>query len=197
MILISSKTGQLLLQIISFKFIQTRGLGDDVIQSDPPGLLQMINAYNQFQTSVVGVQEVPWEDVSKYGVVSPTSGNHALPYSKGIQTVLDLIEKPEINQAPSNLAVIGRYILESEIFSILKTASPGKGNEIQLTDALRILNKHKQIISCTIQGNRYDIGDKLGYIQATIEFALQREDLHHDVKKYLTSLVNSWAPETS
>lgn len=172
-------------------------LGDDVIQSEPPGLLQMINAYYQFQTSIVGVQAVPWEDVNKYGVISPASGNHALPTSRGIQTVLDLIEKPEISQAPSNHAVIGRYILEPEIFPILRKASPGKGNEIQLTDALRILNKHKQIISCTIQGNRYDIGDKFGYIQATIEFALQREDLHHDVKKYLTSLVNSWTAETS
>lgn len=172
-------------------------LGDDVIQSDPPGLLQMIKAYNQFQTSIVGVQEVPWEDVSKYGIISPASGNRALSCSKGIKAVSDLIEKPKIDQAPSNLAVIGRYILEPEIFSILEAVSPGKGNEIQLTDALRILNKQKQIISCTIQGNRYDIGDKFGYIQATIEFALQREDLHQDVKKYLTSLVNSWVQESS
>jgi len=89
------------------------------------------------------------------------------------------------------------FLFRCRIFPILKKASPGKGNEIQLTDALRILNKHKHIISCTIQGDRYDIGDKFGYIQATIEFALQRKDLHHVVKKYLTSLVDSWAPETS
>ncbi|MFD0680454.1 MULTISPECIES: UTP--glucose-1-phosphate uridylyltransferase GalU [unclassified Paenibacillus] len=161
-------------------------LGDDIIQSSPPFLKQMINVYEQTETSVIAVQEVPWEDVDKYGIVSPGV------CGEGYQYVEDLVEKPERGLAPSNLAVIGRYIIAPEIFGILENCEPGRGGEIQLTDALRILNAEQQMIAYPIQGKRYDVGDKLGYIQASIEIALQREDLQDALKAYLQKLTKSW-----
>ncbi|MCR8633611.1 UTP--glucose-1-phosphate uridylyltransferase GalU [Paenibacillus radicis (ex Xue et al. 2023)] len=161
-------------------------LGDDIIQSSPPFLKQMINVYEQTETSVIAVQEVPWEDVDKYGIVSPGV------CGEGYQYVEDLVEKPERGLAPSNLAVIGRYIIAPEIFGILENCEPGRGGEIQLTDALRILNTEQQMIAYPIQGKRYDVGDKLGYIQASIEIALQREDLQDALKAYLQKLTKSW-----
>jgi UTP--glucose-1-phosphate uridylyltransferase len=161
-------------------------LGDDIIQSTPPGLKQMIDIYDRTQTSVIAVQEVAWEDVSKYGIVSPA---HSVDSYKIIN---DLVEKPERNQAPSNLAVIGRYIIEPGIFSILEEIEPGRGGEIQLTDALRTLNKQHQMVAYPIQGKRYDVGDKLGYIEATIELALKRPELQNHVKAYIQSLVQQW-----
>ncbi|NOU95232.1 UTP--glucose-1-phosphate uridylyltransferase GalU [Paenibacillus sp. LMG 31456] len=161
-------------------------LGDDIIQSSPPFLKQMIDVYEQTETSVIAVQEVPWEDVDKYGIISPAASGGQYQY------VEDLVEKPERGMAPSNLAVIGRYIIAPEIFGILESCEPGRGGEIQLTDALRILNASQQMIAYPIQGKRYDVGDKLGYIQATIEIALQREDLQDALKAYLQKLTESW-----
>jgi UTP--glucose-1-phosphate uridylyltransferase len=161
-------------------------LGDDIIQSNPPFLKQMIDVYEQTHTSVIAVQEVPWEDVDKYGIISTAAQGGQFPY------IEDLVEKPERGSAPSNLAVIGRYIITPEIFGILESCEPGRGGEIQLTDALRILNASQQMVACPIQGNRYDVGDKLGYIQATIEIALQREDLQDALKAYLQKLTASW-----
>jgi UTP--glucose-1-phosphate uridylyltransferase len=161
-------------------------LGDDILQSNPPGLKQMIDVYDQTQTSVIAVQEVAWEDVNKYGIVSPA---HSFDEYKFIA---DLVEKPEREHAPSNLAVIGRYIIEPEIFSILEELEPGRGGEIQLTDALRVLNKHHQMVAYPVKANRYDVGDKLGYIEATIELALARPDLQNQVKAYIQSLVREW-----
>jgi UTP--glucose-1-phosphate uridylyltransferase len=105
--------------------------------------------------------------------------------------ISDLVEKPPIDQAPSNLAIIGRYIIEPEIFPILERQTPGKGGEIQLTDALRTLNQWKPMIAHTIQGERYDVGDKFGYIRATIEFALKRDDLRDEVKAYLIDRIRT------
>jgi UTP--glucose-1-phosphate uridylyltransferase len=161
-------------------------LGDDILQSTPPGLKQMMNIYDQTQTSVIAVQEVAWEDVSKYGIVSPA---HSLDVYKYIA---DLVEKPERENAPSNLAVIGRYIIEPEIFSILEKLEPGRGGELQLTDALRILNRHHQMVAFPVQAKRYAVGDKLGYIEATIELALDRPDLQNQVKAYIQDLVRCW-----
>jgi UTP--glucose-1-phosphate uridylyltransferase len=161
-------------------------LGDDILQSTPPGLKQMMNIYDQTQTSVIAVQEVAWEDVSKYGIVSPANSIDAFKF------IADLVEKPEREHAPSNLAVIGRYIIEPEIFSILEKLEPGRGGELQLTDALRILNKHHQMVAYPVQAKRYDVGDKLGYIEATIELALERPDLQNQVKTYIQSLVRRW-----
>lgn len=158
-------------------------LGDDILKSSPPGLKQMMDIYEQSETSVIAVQEVPWEDVSKYGIVSPSSslGNY--------QLIEDLVEKPDRDQAPSNLAVIGRYIIMPEIFGILERQEPGRGGEIQLTDALRVLNRQQQMAAYLMQAKRYDVGDKMGYIEATIELALQRPDLQDQVKAYLLSLI--------
>lgn len=161
-------------------------LGDDIIHSEVPGLKQMIDLYEQTQTSVIAVQEVPWEDVHKYGIISPSE--NLSTYKK----IEDLVEKPERELAPSNLAVIGRYIIEPGIFDILEKQEPGRGGEIQLTDALRILNRKHQMVAYPLQAKRYDVGDKLGYIEATIELALQRDDLQEHVKSYLIDLVHSW-----
>jgi UTP--glucose-1-phosphate uridylyltransferase len=159
-------------------------LGDDILQSDPPGLKQMIDIYGQTQSSVIAVQEVPWEDVNKYGIISPAES------MAGYKMIADLVEKPERDLAPSNLAVIGRYIIEPEIFAILENQEPGRGGEFQLTDGLRILNLRKQMVAYPVQAKRYDVGDKFGYIQATIELALERPDLREQVKSYLISLVH-------
>lgn len=161
-------------------------LGDDILQSSPPGLKQMMDIYEQTETSVIAVQEVPWADVSKYGIISPATGypNYRL--------IEDLVEKPDRDQAPSNLAVIGRYIIMPEIFRILERQEPGRGGEIQLTDALRVLNKEQQMAAYLMQAKRYDVGDKLGYIEATIELALQRPELQEQVKAYLLNLMKQW-----
>ncbi|MFC5453129.1 UTP--glucose-1-phosphate uridylyltransferase GalU [Paenibacillus aestuarii] len=161
-------------------------LGDDILQSDPPGLKQMIDVYEQTETSVIAVQEVPWEDVDKYGIVSPAHS------ANGFKWIEDLVEKPDREHAPSNLAVIGRYIIMPEIFHILEGQEPGRGGEIQLTDALRVLNAQQQMVAYLMHAKRYDVGDKLGYIEATIELALQRPDLQDQVKNYLFSLIRSW-----
>ncbi|WNQ13657.1 UTP--glucose-1-phosphate uridylyltransferase GalU [Paenibacillus aurantius] len=157
-------------------------LGDDIIDSKPPCLKQMIDLYEQASTSVIAVQEVPWEDVNKYGIISLSQDNR----------IGDLIEKPERESAPSNLAVIGRYVIEPEIFSILEKQEPGRGGEIQLTDALRVMNRNKPMAAYLQQGRRFDVGDKQGYIEATIEFALARPELQGHLKEYLRQLVQSW-----
>lgn len=161
-------------------------LGDDIIDSDPPCLKGMLDLHERTGTSVIAVQEVPWSDVDKYGIVSPSAEKDGVPY------IEDLVEKPDKDQAPSNMAVIGRYVIEPGIFDILEHLPPGRGGEIQLTDALRILNREKQMVAYRLWGGRYDTGDKLGYIQATIEFALKREDLSPPLKAYLRNLVSAW-----
>jgi UTP--glucose-1-phosphate uridylyltransferase len=164
-------------------------LGDDILQSSTPGLKQMLDIYEQTETSVIAVQEVPWEDVSKYGIVSPATnyGSYRL--------IEDLVEKPDRDQAPSNLAVIGRYLIMPEIFGILERQEPGRGGEIQLTDALRVLNRVQQMVAYLMQANRYDVGDKFGYIEATIELALKRPDLQNQVKAYLLNLARKLEAE--
>ncbi len=163
-------------------------LGDDIIQAEPPYLAGMMELYEQKQTSVISVQEVPWEEVDKYGIVSPTSGQEPSRLLGSDFYIDDLIEKPDRESAPSNLAVIGRYIIEPEIFPILESCQPGRGGEIQLTDALRILNRQKPMMACRLRGQRYDVGDKLKYIEATIELALRRADLQDSLKSYLMAL---------
>lgn len=162
-------------------------LGDDIVSSDKPCLMQMIEIYERMGTSVIGIQVVPDEDVNKYGIIK----------AKGIEDRLykieDFIEKPNKENAPSNLAIMGRYIIDPEIFDILEHTTPGAGGEIQLTDALKVLNTRQQIYGYIFKGKRYDVGDKLGYLQATVEFALQREDLREDFKKYLLNLVRQSA----
>ncbi|WP_217437970.1 MULTISPECIES: UTP--glucose-1-phosphate uridylyltransferase GalU [unclassified Brevibacillus] len=157
-------------------------LGDDIVQSETPCLKQMIQVYEQEQKSIIGVQRVDFQETGKYGVVYPGK-------EKGKQIeVLDLIEKPKVNP-PSNIAVMGRYILQPQIFDYLAQTKPGAGGEIQLTDALRDLAYYNGIIAYEFEGKRYDVGDKLGFVQATVEYALMREDMGEGFLKYLNKLI--------
>ena len=157
-------------------------LGDDIVEASPPCLKQMMDIYEKEETSVIAVQQVPWTETHKYGIVSFRDR------SDRCLAVEDLIEKPQPGEAPSNMAVIGRYILEPDIFRILEECGPGRGGEIQLTDALRVMNASKRMIAYEFEGKRYDVGDKLGYIEATIEFALRREELRPELEAYLKRL---------
>lgn len=159
-------------------------LGDDIIHSEVPCLKQMMHVYERHGASIVGVQEVPLEDTSKYGIVD------GAPFDESLYRALDLVEKPRPEDAPSTrLAIMGRYILNPEIFDILDNLPPGKGGEIQLTDGLRQLAKIQEIMAYEFEGKRYDVGDKLGFVQATIEYALRREDLSEPLVEYLKKLV--------
>lgn len=154
-------------------------LGDEIIDAPVPGLAQLIHAYKKRQGAVLGVQEVPHAEVNRYGIVSPRK------VANGLFRVDDLVEKPAPADAPSNLAVIGRYVLPPDIFPILRKTRPGKHGEIQLTDALRELAKQSPMYALEIQGQRYDAGDKLGFLIATIEFALKNPSLGQDFSDYL------------
>jgi len=158
-------------------------LGDDIIHSEVPCLKQMIHIYEKYGSSVVGVKEVPLEDTSKYGIVDGTA------FEDSLYRALDLVEKPKPQDAPkTRLAIMGRYILNPEIFAILENLPPGKGGEIQLTDGLKELAKNQEILAYEFEGQRYDVGDKLGFIQATIEYALRREDLAEPLMQYLRNI---------
>ncbi|WP_251550916.1 UTP--glucose-1-phosphate uridylyltransferase GalU [Neobacillus muris] len=161
-------------------------LGDDIIKSEVPCLKQLINVFDQHQSSVLGVQEVNRSDVSKYGIISPME-NHTLP--DGVLSLETVVEKPAVEQAPSNYAIMGRYILTPEIFQILEDLPPGSGNEIQLTDAIKLLNKAERVLAYNFAGKRYDVGDKMGFIKATIDFALERQDLNGSVGEYLLEII--------
>ncbi len=157
-------------------------LGDDIVKSNPPCLRQLIDIYDEKQGSVVGVQEVPDEDVNKYGIVKYIDG------SNGTYRISDLVEKPDKKDAPSNMAIMGRYVITPAIFDILAHTKPGKGGEIQLTDALNELSRKEDVFAHIFKGKRFDAGDKLGYLKATIEFALEKEDLGPELKKYIKGL---------
>lgn len=158
-------------------------LGDTIIDSVIPVTQQLIDVYNQYQQSVVAVEVVPDEKVSRYGII----GGEKL--SDKIWSVSDLIEKPAVGKSPSNLAIAGRYILTPEIFKVLEKTARGKNDEIQLTDALKLLLKREQIYSYTIEGKRYDIGNKLDYLKTTVEFALKRKEYAAEFRAYLTELL--------
>lgn len=159
-------------------------LGDDIVINDKPATKQLIDAYHRTDGSVIGVQEVPHEDVSKYGIIQPKDNNS----NAREQLVQSFVEKPSLDEAPSNLAILGRYILKPRIFDYLRTQEPGAGDEIQLTDAIDSLAHSEDVYSYVFEGKRYDAGDKLGYIKANIDFALQDEVIGSNVKQYLKSL---------
>ena len=164
-------------------------LGDDVVVNDKkPALRQLIDAYIQKEASVVGVQTVEHKDVNKYGIVRP-SKSHIVECAGRLVKLSDMIEKPPINEAPSDLAVLGRYVLTPKIFELLETQSKGTGNEIQLTDAIKRLMDIQAVYAYDFEGIHYDVGDKFGFIKATIDFALNREDLREQVQEYLRELV--------
>ncbi|PFG04469.1 UTP--glucose-1-phosphate uridylyltransferase GalU [Bacillus sp. es.034] len=157
-------------------------LGDDIVHSpEKPCLKQLIEVYERYNSSVIGVQEVPKQEVSKYGVIS--INNHEM--DNGVFHINDLVEKPKVEDAPSNYAIMGRYVLRPEIFEILETQTPGAGNEIQLTDAIKKLNELQMVVGYEFKGDRHDVGDKFGFIRATVEFALERGDLREQVLNYL------------
>lgn len=158
-------------------------LGDDIIVNRPSCLEQMLEVYREVKAAVIAVQEVSREEVDRYGIIEP------LDIKGRLIEVKDLVEKPRPEEAPSNLAVIGRYILIPEIFPILAEVKPGAGGEIQLTDALRLLARERRVYAYRFEGKRYDIGDKLGFLQATVEFALARPDLAKPFREYLTALL--------
>jgi UTP--glucose-1-phosphate uridylyltransferase len=158
-------------------------LGDDVVDSEVPCLKQLMDVYDEYQTTVLGVQEVPNEDVKKYGIVK---GMHI---EKGVHKVKDLIEKPDIDKAPSNIAILGRYIITPHIFEILEHTAPGKNNEIQLTDALKELLLKEAMYAYVFNGRRYDVGDRLGFLEATVDYALKREDLREDFLAYMKKVI--------
>jgi UTP--glucose-1-phosphate uridylyltransferase len=160
-------------------------LGDDVVDAKVPCLKQLIDCYTEYKTTILGVQQVPQQDVSKYGIVK---GMHI---EDRVYKVKDLVEKPRVEEAPSNIAILGRYIITPQIFDILDNTQPGKGGEIQLTDALRTLIQNEAMYAYDFEGRRYDVGDKLGFLEATVEFALKREDLQKPFLKYLNSLKNN------
>ena len=164
-------------------------LGDDVVYNDnKPCLKQLIDCYEEYKTSVLGVQTVEPQDVNKYGIVG------GLHIEDRVYKVKNLIEKPAVEEAPSNVAILGRYIITPKIFEILENTKPGKGNEIQLTDALLELIKHEAMYAYDFEGRRYDVGDKLGFLQATVEFALKREELREPFIQYLNT--KPWENET-
>ncbi|MFX0560694.1 UTP--glucose-1-phosphate uridylyltransferase GalU [Tepidibacillus infernus] len=155
-------------------------LGDDIVYSpEKPCLKQMIEIYDEYKTTILGVQEVAIEDVNKYGIIDGKL------IEDNVYKVKDLVEKPAIEDAPTNIAILGRYIISPAIFKILETTKPGKNGEIQLTDALMELAQREAMYAYTFEGKRYDVGDKLGFLEATVEFALRREDLREEFLNYL------------
>lgn len=162
-------------------------LGDDIVKSDKPCLQQIMEVFNRYSTSVVGVQEVRKEDVHKYGIINPKS----MRLNDRVISVKNLVEKPSVKDSPSNYAILGRYILQPDIFDILSELSPGAGGELQLTDAINLLNEKKEVLAYEFEGERYDIGDKIGFIKATIDFALERKEIRKDILDYIDSLVRN------
>ncbi|MCM3443793.1 UTP--glucose-1-phosphate uridylyltransferase GalU [Metabacillus halosaccharovorans] len=163
-------------------------LGDDIVQNNSsPCLKQLIKVYNKYKSTVVGIQQVSQSEVSKYGIV----GFDGPELEENVFYVSDMVEKPSQEEAPSNSAIMGRYILSPDIFDILSKINPGTDGEIQLTDALKELSIKQSVIGYHFSGKRYDVGDKLGFIKATIDFSLQREDLRRDLFAYLEDVVKN------
>ena len=162
-------------------------LADDVIDAETPCIRQLLDIYEFFGAPVIAVMEVPKEAISAYGSIDaePVAHNG----SRGrVYRIRDLVEKPRPEQAPSNLAIIGRYVLTPEIFESISRVEPGSGGEIQLTDAMRHLLHSRPLYALKFEGKRYDAGDKLGFLKATVEFALRRHDLGEPFREYLKSL---------
>ena len=154
-------------------------LGDDIVDAETPCLKQMIDAYDEYKTTVLGVQEVARENVDKYGILDVKH------IEDRVYKVKDMVEKPAVEEAPSNIAILGRYIITPEIFNRLENQTPGKGGEIQLTDALQTLATKEAIYAYNFEGRRYDVGDKLGFLEATVDFALKRPELRDDFIEFL------------
>jgi UTP--glucose-1-phosphate uridylyltransferase len=156
-------------------------LGDDIINSETPCIKQLTNLFEKYNKPIIAVEEVPKEMVSSYGMIKGRK------IEESLYLIQDIIEKPSIDEAPSNIGSVGRYVFTPEIFDCLKGSPLGKGNELQLTDAIRMLIEKEKtdVYAYAFNGKRYDAGDKIGYIKAIIDFALKREDLKGELEKYL------------
>lgn len=160
-------------------------LGDDIVISEVPCLKQLMNVFEYYNSSVVAIQNVSELEVKKYGIIKPKNAI----IEQAIYSIDTLVEKPKIDEAPSTLAVMGRYILKPEIFTILERLPIGQGNELQLTDGINELNKQQAVLAYNFEGTRYDIGDKIGYVKATIDLALKRTDTREEILEYLGKIV--------
>ncbi|HCD4749768.1 TPA: UTP--glucose-1-phosphate uridylyltransferase GalU [Staphylococcus aureus] len=157
-------------------------LGDDIVESEVPAVKQLIDVYEETGHSVIGVQEVPEADTHRYGIIDPLTKN-------GRQyEVKKFVEKPAQGMAPSNLAIMGRYVLTPEIFDYLKTQKEGAGNEIQLTDAIERMNNDNQVYAYDFEGERYDVGEKLGFVKTTIEYALKDDSMREELTRFIKAL---------
>ncbi|MGM8364825.1 UTP--glucose-1-phosphate uridylyltransferase GalU [Virgibacillus sp. W0181] len=154
-------------------------LGDDIVQNEVPCLQQLINEHEDTRSPIIGVQQVPEDETHRYGIIEPITKDGRR------YRVKNFIEKPEQGTAPSNLAIMGRYILTPEIFSFLESQEVGAGGEIQLTDAIQNLNEIQSVFAYDFQGKRYDVGEKLGFVKTTIEFALQHEELRKPIMDFM------------
>ncbi|HSG05461.1 MAG TPA: UTP--glucose-1-phosphate uridylyltransferase, partial [Nitrospiria bacterium] len=157
-------------------------LGDDIISGTVPAIRQMLQVHNRYQGPVLGIQPVPKSETQLYGIIKADRIN------PNLFRVTDMVEKPKPEKAPSTLAVVGRYLLTPEIFDILEKTRPGKSGEIQLTDALRTLARKRVMYARQLDGNRYDAGDKLGFLKATVEFGMKNQKLGDAFKQYLKRL---------
>ena len=160
-------------------------LGDTIIDSVIPVTQQLVDTYEQYRQTIIAVETVPRDKVSRYGI---TGGKKI---SDKLMQLDELVEKPEIDKAPSNLAIAGRYILTPEIFNALEKTPRGKGDEIQLTDALKLLLKHDNILALTIEGKRYDIGNKMDFLKTTVEFALKKKEFKKPFEKFLREVIDN------
>lgn len=161
-------------------------LGDDLMEDQVPLTKQLINDYEKTLASTLAVMEVPHEDTSKYGIIAPIE-----EISKGLFNVDSFVEKPKSEDAPSDLAIIGRYLLKPEIFGILENQAPGAGGEIQLTDAINTLNSTQRVFARQFTGNRYDVGDKFGFVKTNIEYGLKHPELKDALAEYIKTLATS------
>lgn len=157
-------------------------LGDDIVDSQKPCLKQMMEMYEEYNSTILGVQQVALKDVSKYGIVSGQKINDR------VYSVSDLVEKPDEENAPSDIAILGRYIITPKIFEILENTGRGVGGEIQLTDGLKKLCETEKVYAYIFEGRRYDVGSKIGFLEATVDFALKRDDLRDSFRSYLKGI---------
>lgn len=164
-------------------------LGDDIVQADKPCLKQLMDEYGKTGASIIGVQPVPEEETHRYGIIEP------LEQTGRRYEVKNFVEKPARGTAPSNLAIMGRYILTPEIFLFLEEQKIGAGGEIQLTDAIQKLNEIQRVFAYNFEGKRYDVGEKIGFIQTTIEFALQKQELREDLIQFMEKILSDMKVE--
>ena len=157
-------------------------LPDDMVDAEPPALKQMVDVFEKFNAPVIATMQVEGEAISRFGVID------ADEVEPGIFRIRDMVEKPPLAEAPSDLAIIGRYIFTPDIFGAIEQTKPGAGGEIQITDAMRLLLKTRPFYALKLEGTRHDAGDKLGFLIANVEYALKRDDLGQDLREYLASL---------